>query len=198
MPRSLQSTAGLLTATAVAGITLGGLVGVLSALALGRFGGLGPRLSTLLVAGIGFVSVYAVPFWVYPPNPPAVGDPDTIGTRTVLYFTLVAISVVAAVAAVLVGRRLAARWGAWYAGLAAVGGYLLIMLDRRSLCSPDSTRCRPTSRPRCCTSSGPPASSPSSPCGQSSGSSWPNWCIAWCVARAGAVDPDPELAGLPG
>ena len=128
VPRSLQSTAGLLTATAVAGTTLGGLVGVLSALALGRFGGLSPRLSTLLVAGIGFVSVYAVPFWAYPPNPPAVGDPDTIGTRTVLYFTVMAISVVAAVAGVLVGRRLAARWGSWWAGLAALGGYLLIML----------------------------------------------------------------------
>ena len=36
VPRSLQSTLGLLTATAVAGTTLGGLVGVLSALALGR------------------------------------------------------------------------------------------------------------------------------------------------------------------
>jgi predicted cobalt transporter CbtA len=128
VPRSLQSTAGLLTATAVAGTTLGGLVGVLSALALGRFGRLSPRASTLLVAGIGFVSVYAVPFAAYPPNPPAVGDPDTIGTRTALYFILVAISVVAAVTGVLVGRRLAARWGSWWAGLAAVGGYLMIML----------------------------------------------------------------------
>jgi len=107
---------------------ISGLVVVLSALPLGRFGGLSPRVSTLLVAGIGFVSLYAVPFAVYPPNPPAVGAPETIGTRTVLYFTLVAISLVATVAAVLVGRRMAARWGAWYAGLAAVGGYLLIML----------------------------------------------------------------------
>ena len=128
VPRSLQSTVGLLTATAVAGTTLGGLVGVLSALALGRFGRLGVRGSTLLVTGIGFVSLYAVPFVAYPPNPPAVGSAETIGTRTMLYFTLVAISVVAAVAAVLVGRRLAARWGAWYAGLAGVGGYLLVVL----------------------------------------------------------------------
>ena len=108
MPRSLQSTAGLLTATAVAGTTLGGLVGVLSALALGRFGGLGVRGSTLLVTGIGFVSLYVLPFVAYPPNPPAVGSADTIGTRTVLYLAAVAISVIAAIAAVLVGRRLAA------------------------------------------------------------------------------------------
>ena len=128
VPRSLQSTLGLLTATAVAGTTLGGLVGVLSALALGRFGGIGPRASTVLVAGVGFVSLYAVPFVAYPPNPPAVGSAETIGLRTALYVTAVAISVVAAVTAVLVGRRLAARWGGWYAGLAAIGGYLLVCL----------------------------------------------------------------------
>ncbi len=57
VPRSLQSTAGLLTGTLVAGVTLGGLVGVLSALALGRFGRLGVRGVSLSLAAIGFVSV---------------------------------------------------------------------------------------------------------------------------------------------
>ena len=126
VPRSLQSTLGLLTATAVAGTTLGGLVGVLSALALGRFGGLGVRGSTLLITAIGFVSLYAVPFAAYPPNPPAVGQAETIGTRTALYFATVAISVIAALTAVLVGRRLAARTGSWSAALLAVAGYLLV------------------------------------------------------------------------
>jgi predicted cobalt transporter CbtA len=126
VPRSLQSTVGLLTATAVAGTTLGGLVGVLSALALGRFGGLGVRGSTLLVSGIGFLSLYAVPFLTYPPNPPAVGDAETIGFRTSLYFTAVAISVVAALTSVLVSRRLAERFGSWWAALLGVTGYLLV------------------------------------------------------------------------
>jgi Probable cobalt transporter subunit (CbtA) len=125
VPRSLQSTLGLLTTTAVAGTTLGGLVGVLSALALGRFGGLGVRGSTLLVTAIGFVSLYAVPFVAYPPNPPAVGQAETIGTRTALYFTTVAISLIAAVTAVLVGRRLADRMGSWSAALLGVAGYLV-------------------------------------------------------------------------
>jgi predicted cobalt transporter CbtA len=126
VPRSLQSTLGLLTATAVAGTTLGGLVAVLSALALGRFGGLGVRGSTLLITGVGFVSLYAVPFAAYPPNPPAVGQAETIGTRTALYFAMVAISLIAALTAVLVGRRLAARTGSWSAALLAVAGYLLV------------------------------------------------------------------------
>ena len=41
---------------------------------------------------------------------------------------MVAISVVAAVTAVLLGRRLAARWGGWYATLAVIAGYLLVCL----------------------------------------------------------------------
>jgi predicted cobalt transporter CbtA len=133
VPRSLQSTVGLLTGTTVAGVTLGGLVGVLSALALGRLGRLGVRGVSLSLASMGFVSVSLLPFLAYPPNPPAVGHPETIGTRTELYFILVAISIIAAVTAVVVGHRLAARWGAWYATLSAVVGYLLVTLTAIAL-----------------------------------------------------------------
>ena len=133
VPRSLQSTVGLLTGTAVAGVTLGGLVGVLSALALGRLGRLGVRGVSLSLASMGFVSVSLLPFVAYPPTPPAVGRPETIGTRTELYFILVAISIIAAVSAVVVGHRLAARWGAWYATLSAVVGYLLVTLTAIAL-----------------------------------------------------------------
>jgi predicted cobalt transporter CbtA len=133
VPRSLQSTLGLLTGTTIAGVTLGGLVGVLSALALGRLGRLGVRGVSLAVASMGFVSVSLLPFLGYPPNPPAVGHPETIGTRTALYFIMIAISIIAAVTAVLVGRRLAARWGTWYAILTAVAGYLLVTLTAIAL-----------------------------------------------------------------
>ncbi len=126
VPRTLQSTVGLLTGTAVAGTALGGLLGVLSAFALGRLGRLGPRGVPLTLAGIGFVSLTLVPFAGYPPNPPAVGDPATIQTRTALFFILTAISVIAAITATAVARVLAPRWGWWYAALAAVGGFVLV------------------------------------------------------------------------
>jgi predicted cobalt transporter CbtA len=133
VPRLLQSTVGLLTGTLVAGVTLGGLLGVLSALALGRFGRLGVRGISLSLAAIGFVSVSLIPFVAYPPNPPAVGLPDTIGVRTALYFILLASSIIAAVAAVLVGRELANRWGAWYATLSAIAGFLLVIVATLAL-----------------------------------------------------------------
>jgi hypothetical protein len=127
VPRSLQSTAGLATATVVAGVTLGGLVGVVSALALGRFGRLEVRSTVLLVTGLGFLATYVVPFLAYPPNPPTVGSPDTIGERTALYFILVAVSLIVGVVAVVLARRLTPRWGAWYATLACAAGYAVVL-----------------------------------------------------------------------
>jgi predicted cobalt transporter CbtA len=133
VPRLLQSTLGLLTGTLVAGVTLGGLLGVLSALALGRFGRLGVRGVSLSLAAIGFVSVSLMPFMAYPPNPPAIGHPDTIGVRTALYFIMLAASIIAAVTAVLVGREFAERWGAWYGTLIAVAGYLSVTISAMAL-----------------------------------------------------------------
>jgi len=125
VPRWLQASAGLLTGTIAAGATLGGLVGVLTGLALGRLGRLGVRGTALSVTAIGFVAIDVVPFLAYPPNPPSVGQAETIGQRTALYFVLMAISVIAGTAAVLLGRRAANRWGSWYGSLAAIAGYLV-------------------------------------------------------------------------
>ena len=125
--RATQSTWGLATATVVFGIALGGILGLLSAFAVGRLGRLSARASTALIAGIGFVAVYLVPFLKYPPNPPAVGDPNTIGDRTALYFTMLAVSVVVAIAAVLLARRLTTTLGAWNAVLISIAGYAVVV-----------------------------------------------------------------------
>jgi len=126
--RDTQSTWGLATATIVIGLAIGGIAGLAAAVAYGRFGRLSPRASTALVAAFGFVAAYLVPYLKYPPNPPAVGNPDTIGQRTALYFSMLAVSVIAAVAAVVAARRLAPRIGSWNAGLAGGAGYLAVVL----------------------------------------------------------------------
>ncbi|MFJ8228672.1 CbtA family protein [Streptomyces sp. NPDC094448] len=124
--RAVQSTAGLATGVLVYGVAVGGIAALVLCAALGRIGGFGPRATALLVAGGALVSGYLVPYLKYPPNPPAVGDPDTIGQRTALYFLLVLASVLLTVAAVIVGRRLAARWGNGNATVAAVAGFVLV------------------------------------------------------------------------
>ncbi|GAA3244886.1 hypothetical protein GCM10020256_71100 [Streptomyces thermocoprophilus] len=52
-----------------------------------------------------------------------MGDADTIGQRTALYFLMTALSVLLAVAAVILGRRLAPRLGNWNATLAAAAAF---------------------------------------------------------------------------
>jgi predicted cobalt transporter CbtA len=126
--RGVQRTVGLATATAMYGLALGGLFGIAFAVAYGRIGGFGPRAAAGLLALGGFVTVQVVPFLKYPPNPPAVGDPATIGRRTVLYLLMLAISVLAGLAAVSFGRRAAPRLGNWNAVLAATGGFLALVV----------------------------------------------------------------------
>ncbi|MFJ3498674.1 CbtA family protein [Streptomyces sp. NPDC086091] len=125
--RGLQSTAGLATGILVYGVAFGGIAALAFCFALGRVGRFGPRATALLLSGAAFVAVYAVPFLKYPANPPAVGDPDTIARRTTLYFLMMVLSVLLAVAAVIVGKRLAPRLGTWYATVAAVAGFLVVI-----------------------------------------------------------------------
>jgi predicted cobalt transporter CbtA len=125
--RTVQRTAGLATAAALYGLAIGGLFGIAFAVAYGRIGSFGPRAAAGLLALGGFVALQLAPFLKYPPNPPAVGNPDTVGRRTVLYLLMVAISVLAALFAVSSGRRAAPRLGNWTATLLAVGGFLLLV-----------------------------------------------------------------------
>lgn len=125
--RDDQRSWGLLTGTAAIGAALGGLTALAAAATVGRLGRMSARGATLLVAAVGFVAVALVPFLKYPATPPAVGDPDTIGHRTVAYFALLLISVLAAIGAVVAARSLLARVDGVTAGLVAAGGYVAVV-----------------------------------------------------------------------
>ncbi|WP_406143429.1 CbtA family protein [Streptomyces sp. NBC_01012] len=124
--RSLQSTAGLATGILIYGVAFGGIAALAFCFALGRVGRFGPRATALLLAGIALLAVYVVPFLKYPANPPAVGDPDTIGKRTTLYVLMMLLSVLLTIVAVIVGKRLAPKLGAWYATVVAVLGFAVV------------------------------------------------------------------------
>ncbi|MEV3860671.1 CbtA family protein [Streptomyces sp. NPDC050095] len=121
--RSLQSTAGLATGVLVYGVAFGGIAALAYYFALGRVGRFGPRATALLLSGCALLAVYVVPFLKYPANPPAVGNPDTIGKRTTLYFLMMVLSVLLAVVSTIAGKRLAPRLGTWYATVVAVLGF---------------------------------------------------------------------------
>ncbi|MFJ9637721.1 CbtA family protein [Streptomyces sp. NPDC101178] len=125
--RTMQATGGLATALLVFGVAAGGIAALVFAYALGRIGAFGPRATAALIAGAALLTVYIVPFLKYPANPPAVGNPDTIGQRTTLFFLMVALSVLLAVAAVIIGKRLAPSLGNWNASIAAAAGFVLVI-----------------------------------------------------------------------
>jgi predicted cobalt transporter CbtA len=126
--RHNQRTWGLLTGTLSVAIALGGLVALAAAAAVGRMGRLLPAQSTAIAAAIGYVSVALVPFLKYPPNPPAIGEAETIGRRTAYFFIYMAVSLAGAYVATVLAVRLLEAAGAYRAILAGAGAYLLCMV----------------------------------------------------------------------
>ena len=122
--RGVQANVGMGLGVLAFAVAMGALFAVVFAVAYGRVGSVGPRALSVLLAAGAFGAVYLVPFLKYPPNPPAVGREETIGDRTGWYLVMVVASIALAVAAVWLGRRLAARLGTWSAGLTALAAYI--------------------------------------------------------------------------
>jgi hypothetical protein len=123
--RTIQANLGIGVGMILFGGAMGALYAVTYAVCLGRVGRLRPRTLALLVAGAGFLALYLVPFLKYPANPPAIGHEETIRTRSGLYLVMVVLSVVFLALAVVLGRRLAPRFGSWNASLLAGAAFVV-------------------------------------------------------------------------
>lgn len=126
--RGLQRGVGLVTAASVYGLALGGLFALAFAAVYGRIGRASPARTALWLAAVVFVVVFLVPFVKYPANPPAVGDPDTLAARTNLYFAMMSISLLAAVAAARVHAVLARRRSPSSATGLALASYVVVVV----------------------------------------------------------------------
>ena len=126
--REAQKSFGLLTATLVYGLAVGGLFALVFGFAYGRVGRASPRTTAYWLAAAAFVVVFLVPFAKYPATPPAVGDPETIQERTLLWLTMLVISVLAAVFAARLRPALVRRVGGHGGTLLAIGGYLVVVV----------------------------------------------------------------------
>ncbi|KAF0836516.1 CbtA family protein [Nocardia caishijiensis] len=116
--------AGQFLALALAGMAFGAILAAV--LNVGRrFTTLpGPRLC-LAAAGFGWVAIVAVPFFKYPANPPAVGDPATIDQRTWLWVAVVVLGLLAVAAAIAAYRALAGQLSSFRL-IAAVAAFALV------------------------------------------------------------------------
>jgi Probable cobalt transporter subunit (CbtA) len=125
---------GLVAGTALYGVGIGAVFGVAGAWATGRLRGDAWTRACKLGA-VAVAAFVALPALAYPPNPPAVGDPATVGSRTGLFVVLWVSGLALAFAAWASTRALAGR--AWSrpaihvtvgaAALAAVAGLLALL-----------------------------------------------------------------------
>jgi predicted cobalt transporter CbtA len=124
--RDVQAGIGLFTGVIVYGAAVGGLFSLAFAFAYGRLPRLGPRGTAALLATGGFVALILVPVLKFPPNPPSVGDPETIAARTELYFSMLVLSLAAFVLAAALARRTWNRLGGWNAALLGAAVYVAL------------------------------------------------------------------------
>jgi hypothetical protein len=126
--RPVQAGIGLFTGVTVYNIAFGGLFALAFAILYGRMGDFSPRVTAALIALSGFLAVYAVPIIKYPANPPSIGNPDTIGLRTAIYFGMILLSLGAMIVAWNVRNRLVQQHGAWNATLIGAAVYLVAVV----------------------------------------------------------------------
>jgi predicted cobalt transporter CbtA len=96
--RATQQVGGMIGA-ALFGVCAGAVLAVVLAAVRHRLAATDDWRRAVTVAAVAFVTVGLVPELKYPANPPAVGNPDTIGRRTALYLVMLAWSLVSAWAA---------------------------------------------------------------------------------------------------
>ncbi len=123
--RATQAGPGLFIGVMGYSVAVGGLFALVFAFVHGRFSSLSARGTSAVIAVAAFVAIVIVPAIKYPANPPAVGNSDTIGVRTELFFLMIVVSIASLIAAVAIARSLTARYGLWNAAI--IAGVLFVV-----------------------------------------------------------------------
>lgn len=127
LSRSVQLVGGAVGALLV-GAASGAILAIVLAAVRHRLRGSDDVERATRLAAVAYVTLYLVPFLKYPANPPAVGDPATVGRRTALYLLVLAWSVLATWSAWRARDWLASRGVApCLSGPAAVGVWAVLV-----------------------------------------------------------------------
>lgn len=103
--RNMQVIGGLI-GVMLYGTFVGTIFGVVYAAVQHHLGAVPAWKKVMRLAALGFLSIYVVPFLKYPPNPPAVGDPESVNERTIAYLCLMAFAIITSIVAVRFCARL--------------------------------------------------------------------------------------------
>lgn len=124
--RPTQAGIGLFTGVMTYSVAIGGIFSLVFAFVYGRGSSLSPRALSAIIGIAAFLAMVVVPD-LNPPNPPAVGNPDTIGVRTELFFVMLVASIGAMAAAFALAKTLSARFGSWNGAIVAGLCYIVFM-----------------------------------------------------------------------
>ena len=114
--------------TLLAGVVLAVVFAAVYALVRHRLPGNTDLVRVCLLAGIGFGIVALLPALKIPANPPAVGDPATVGTRTAIYGTVLLSGIVSAMLIAALVSFLQSRAVTPAATATAAAGALALLL----------------------------------------------------------------------
>jgi predicted cobalt transporter CbtA len=121
-----QRGVGLFGAYALTGAAFGALL-ALTAHGLRR--GRPDATRRVLLAGVILAGAFTVaPWFKYPPNPPAVGDPATLGKRQLLYVAMICIAALVGVGATILSRRLRMAGWADHRRIAAIATSVAVVM----------------------------------------------------------------------
>lgn len=100
---------GLFFATGLFGVTVGGGFGLVFAYFRNRLTFGTDWMRSISLSAVIFAGAFLIPFLKYPANPPGVGEAATIGERTIAYYTMVGLSLLAVLVAWMVAKSLRER-----------------------------------------------------------------------------------------
>ncbi|MEV0902538.1 CbtA family protein [Actinoplanes sp. NPDC049802] len=128
--RDVQSGPGLLLATGLYGVALGGILATAYTILRRHLHTGSDTTAALGLTAAALTGIVLVPYLKYPPNPPAVGDPATINQRTAAYLAALTLGLVAVWAAVLAART---QTHPWARATAATGAFLTVVTIAHTL-----------------------------------------------------------------
>jgi predicted cobalt transporter CbtA len=97
---------GEIVAGTILGLSIGSLFGIVFAYTHNSVPGSNNKKKALIIAGILWFVLFLIPALKYPPNPPAVGDPETIYYRQTLYVAFLAVSGFSALGLAFIYRKM--------------------------------------------------------------------------------------------
>lgn len=83
---------GMVLAGGIFGLGVGSLVGIVFGLSREVLPGKHHVQKALVLSGLMWFTIFMIPFFKYPANPPTVGDPETVVLRSTLYLSFIVIS----------------------------------------------------------------------------------------------------------